>query len=164
MNGELYLLTLLIIGTSCSLDHSKGHQFILTEEQKQAVEFLVHNGYLTTNEPTKYEFRRSLRDFQREYKIPITGTISFETINLIYSITNRDIVIDYLRRHNYDVSPRNLKQSVTRFQNEAGVYSNSGEIDFFTIMFVKEHPNGFKRRDEREHSSTFIDHDGLTPI
>ncbi|AHL67563.1 hypothetical protein DH26_gp070 [Chloriridovirus anopheles1] len=127
--------------------------------ERLALKYLGQNGFLSSacnpltrgdsedgqNACTRQEFRKALRQFQRENELLVTGTITRQTINFINENNNRNTVITYLKKFNYiygDITPLKLHESVLRFQKESGVVPQTGEIDFLTYMFVIEHPHG----------------------
>jgi hypothetical protein len=116
---------------------------IVTE--RLVLKYFVQNGFFSSFNCTRQEFRRALRQFQRENELLVTGTITEQTVNFINENNKKNIVIEYLKKYNFiygDITPRKLRESVLRFQTETGAVPQTGEIDFLTYMFVIEHPHG----------------------
>ena len=135
-------------GRNCRRDDT-----VVNSSDRQIVEqYLIEYGYLDSSadaaqQTNNYEFRRALRQFQRENNItPVNGRITPEIITLINHKTEVQMVIDYLKRYNYiqDYDRRyQIPNAVKRLQKNSGDLNVSGVIDSETINFVKSHQRGF---------------------
>jgi murein L,D-transpeptidase YcbB/YkuD len=115
-------------------------------ENQEVVDYLVKNGYL--QEPyTNHSLRRSLRQFQRENELTINGRFSEQTVNLIKTENDRQLVLDYLKIFGYiqnPVTPLKTTNAIKQLQQNSGVLSQTGVIDIATIEFIKaHHPRGY---------------------
>jgi peptidoglycan hydrolase-like protein with peptidoglycan-binding domain len=126
----------------------------ISGNDRQIVEqYLIEYGYLDSSADAaqrthnNYEFRRALRQFQRENNItPVNGRITPEIITLINHKTEVQIVLDYLKRYNYiqDYDRRyQIPNAIKWLQRNSGELNVTGVIDSETINFVKSHQRGF---------------------
>lgn len=142
----IYVLVLIATVTS-QLSNSLGADGTrpLTVEKQEVVDYLVKNGYL--QEPyTDHSLRRSLRQFQRENELTVDGRFSEQTVNLIKTENDRQLVLDYLKIFGYiqnPVTPLKTTNAIKQLQQNSGVLSQTGVIDIATIEFVKSHPRGY---------------------
>ena len=115
---------------------------------RQIIEqYLIDYGYLDSSTYNNYEFRRALRQFQRENNLsPINGKINPEIIIIINEKREVQMVIEYLKRYNYiqDYDRRwRIPNAVKWLQKNSGELNVTGVIDPSTINFVKTHQLGF---------------------
>lgn len=142
----IYVLVLIATVTS-QLSNSLGTDGTrpLTVEKQEVVDYLVKNGYL--QEPyTNRSLIRSLRQFQRENELTINGRFSEQTVNLIKTENDRQLVLDYLKIFGYiqnPVTPLKTTNAIKQLQQNSGVLSQTGVIDIATIEFIKSHPRGY---------------------
>jgi Putative peptidoglycan binding domain len=117
------------------------------DDRQIVKQYLIEYGYLDFSTDDNYEFRRALRQFQRENNItPINGIITPEIITLINYKTEVQIVLDYLKRYNYiqDYDRRyQIPNAIKWLQRNSGELNVTGVIDSETINFVKSHQRGF---------------------
>lgn len=127
------LITLLSIYFSNSLAQQQDCKPILSQH-------LRDYGYLTPFLHTDLEFKKSLRQFQRENNVRVDGEISQEICDFVQKVVDRQMVIDFLKTFNYfinDVNPVSLAEAVKKLQYNSGILNINGKIDQDTIKFVK---------------------------
>lgn len=120
-----------------------------TEKIKQdIIKYLVDYGYLQSSTYTKQEFRKSLRQLQRDYNFLVTGNITPEVVHLIKRVNDQEMVVEYLKTFGY-IQPNNigdvekLSNAIKSLQRNSGTLNITGTINSETINFIKSHPNGY---------------------
>ena len=104
--------------------------------------YLKDYGYYF-NETSTFEnidFKRSLRQFQRENELRVNGKITSEVCTFVKNAMDRQMVIEFLKMFRYfvnDVNPTSLKEAVKKLQYNSGSLNVNGEIDQETIDFTR---------------------------
>ena len=114
-----------------------------TQDRQFVKNYLIDYGYLE-QQHTRQNFKRSLRQFQRENNIDASGRITPE---LLQFIADRTLVINYLQTFNYlkrgEKSSSSIVLALKQLQTNSGVLSITEVIDAPTINFVKTNSQGF---------------------
>lgn len=133
-------ISILLVVAVCSITANN------TDSTDEVINYLVEYGYLESKVCTKLEFKKSLRQLQRENNFKVNGRITFEVLNLIEQDKDRKMVINYLKTYNYlnqNPTPLEVFNSVKRIQENTGVLEVNGLINAETINFIKAHPIAF---------------------
>jgi peptidoglycan hydrolase-like protein with peptidoglycan-binding domain len=148
-----YALLALLLSASIYMGVASAQdQSDLARLDRQTVEeYLIDYGYLEGRRDdtvvSGYEFRRALRQFQRENNLTVVnGRITPETITVIKQKKEVQMVIEYLKKYNYiqDYDRRyQIPNAVKWLQRNSGELDVNGVIDSATINFVKSHQRGF---------------------
>jgi hypothetical protein len=116
-----------------------------SSDRQEVINFLIHNGFI--NQPiNRYSLKRALRQFQRENNLNINGQFSEETIQLVKTEKDKQMVLDYLKTFNYiqgAVTPLKTENAIKQVQQNSGVLSVTGVIDNTTVEFIKSHQQGY---------------------
>lgn len=114
--------------------------------RNDVIDYLVNYGYLETQNCTKYELKKSLRQVQRENNITVNGKIDSNIRNLVQKDKDKTIIINYLKTFGYlrgEINPLILKDAIKLLQKNSGVLNVTGSIDTSTLNFIISHPQGY---------------------
>ena len=114
--------------------------------ESQVVTYLINYGYLPSSDYTKLDLRRSLRQLQRENNFIVTGKVTPQVRNLIKRENEKEMVVQYLKTFNYiqgELNPLKITTGIKLLQRNSGTLNVTGLIDDSTVLFVKEHQQGY---------------------